>query len=207
MNRFKALLFATFVTASASSAFAGSIPYANAGTVAPTVTTYATTNGINLYYYGSTAGYTDYIGVIDLKTGYNSGSLLNNKTTSVGTEITVGTGAGQINAGDQLEFYINSPEGDFYSIAANSPDGINHAYITNYSGGTANGVAIPAGYFVGLEDEAKNHSDLNYNDDDFILTGISNTSVTPEPASLVLMATGVLGVVVLFRRRAALQNI
>lgn len=206
MKHLKALLFATLATASASSAFADSIPYANAGTVAPTVATYATSNGVSLYYYGSTAGYTDYIGVIDLKTGYNSGSLLNNKTTSVGTEITVGTAAGQINTGDQLEFYINSPEGLFYSIGANSPDGINHAYITNYSGGTANGVKIPAGYFVGLEDEARGHSDLNYNDDDFIVTGISNTSVTPEPASLILMGTGVLAVVALSRRRHLLLN-
>jgi hypothetical protein len=205
MNRSIFLLFA--LLSATGSALADSIPYTHTGTVAPTVPTYATSSsGVDLYYYGSTAGYTDYIGVYDLQTGYNSGLLFDNKTTSVGAEVVVGSKAGQINVGDQLVFYIDSPEGTFASTAAGNADGINHAYITSYSGGTVNGVKVPAGLFVGMEDENKSHSDLNYNDENFLVTGVSTSAVTPEPASLFLLGTGLIALVlVLMRRSRALE--
>ncbi len=152
---------------------------------------FASSNGINVYYMGSTAGYEDQVGVYDVQTGWNSGKILDNKTTTPGTELTVGASAGQIRAGDELLFFILSPDGLFSNVASDSADGINHAYITSYSGGTVNGVSVPAGTFVGMEDLTKANSDLNYNDDDFVLTGVS-TSVTPEPAALALFATGLL---------------
>lgn len=194
-----------FLAAAALPSFADSIPYTKVGTVAPTVTTYASgNNGIDIYYYGSTAGFTDTIGVYDVQTQYNSGLILNNKTTAVGTEVVVGSTAGQINAGDQLIFYINSPDGIFASIAADSADGINHAYITSFSGSTLNGVKVPAGIFVGMEDENKSHSDLNYNDDDFIFTNVSAPAVTAEPASILMLGTGLLAGVAFLRRQTSL---
>lgn len=184
-------------------AHADSIPYSRTGTVAPEVPVFASSNGITAYYYGSTAALADFVGVYDLQTGYDSGAVLSNKTTAVGTSIKLGTGAGQIRTGDQLAFYISGAFGTFYSLTARNTDGINHAYITSFSGGTVNNVAIPAGLFVGLEDLPKSYSDLNYNDDTFVFTGVTAPSiaVTPEPTSLLLVATGLLGVGQLVRRR------
>ena len=165
--------------------------------------TYAsnTSGGVNVYFYGSTAADTDYIQVQDVQTGYNSGDILNNHTSAQGQEVTVGTAPGQINMRDQLVFYIDSPEGLFASVASDSADGVNHGYVTNYTGGVA---GIPAGLFVGLEDESASHpSDFNYNDDTFVFTGVMapTLSATPEPGSLALLGTGTLSLLGLARRR------
>lgn len=187
-----------------SAACADSIPYAHVGTIANQTPVYASSNGLNVFYMGSTAGFDDQIDIFDLTTGWDSGKILDNKSTAVGTKLTVGTGAGQIQTGDQLLFYIDSPDGHFASLASYSPDGINHAYITPYAGGQANGVTIPAGLFVGMEDLPYGISDLNYNDDDFVFSGVSTSkpAVTPEPWSVALLSSGLLCTAVVKRRRS-----
>ncbi len=191
------LLLPLLFTAAALPALADQIPYASVGSIAPTNLVYATANGINAYYMGSTAGFDNQIQVYDVQTGWESGKVLDNKSSTPGTEITLGTGAGQINAGDELIFYILSPDGLFANVGSYSADGINHAYMTTYSGGKVNGYTVPAGIFVGMEDLNKAHSDLNYNDDDFVFTGVKTTSATPEPAAFALFATGMLGFIAL----------
>jgi hypothetical protein len=205
LNRMLLLLCLLLMPVGAVPVLADSIPYAHAGTIAMQVPTYASTNGITAYYMGSSAGNEDQIDVYDVQTGYDSGLIFDNKKTSTGSSPAVGTQAGQINAGDQLIFYIDSPDGHFASVAIYSADGINHAYITAFSGATVNNQWVPAGLFVGMEDLPNGQSDLNYNDDDLVFAGVSQSSVstTPEPASIALLATGIIGVLWLRRRPAA----
>ncbi len=191
--------------------WAGAIPYPSTGIIAPTVPTYATSSGaINVYFAGSGAAFNDSVEIYDPSTGFNSGAILPNHSSTVGQEVVVGAAPGDINAGDQLIFYIVSPENPeggsgntlYASIPSYSADGVNHAYITMYDG-TGLGSGIPAGIYVGLEDEPSGLSDFNYDDDTFVFTGVSAPSVgaTPEPGSLLLLGTGLLSSVLLMRRR------
>ena len=205
MKRSLTALAATLALA-APLAFADAIPYPDSGMVAPTVLTYASSSGgINLYFAGSSASFVDYVQVEDVATGYNSGDVLNNHSTALGTEITVGAGPGQINAGDQLVFYIDSPQGVFASVPSDSADGDNHAYITGYSGGTIGSTVVPAGIYVGLEDLDAGDSDFNYQDDTFVFTGVSAPSIgvgaTPEPSSIALLGTGLASLAGVARRK------
>lgn len=144
---------------------ADSVPYKNVGKIAPTVTTVASSSngvGIDLYYYGSSASYMDYVQVLDVTNGFESGKILANQTSTVGQSVVVGQGS--IKQGDQLVFILDSPEGTFASNGKYSDDGDNHVYIAQYAGGVVNGSTLPAGLFLGFEDKKASDSDWDYND-------------------------------------------
>lgn len=187
-------------------AFADDIPYANVGHVAPTspqIT--ATGSTIDIYFYGSSAGDTDKIMVEDMTTLTTLGPILNNHTSSVGDMSVF-----NVNPGDVIVFFLmnDNTNKTYSSDAGLSDDGYNHAYITSFSGdGT-----IPAGTFVGFEDlfiganrdgvcgGSSNQSDCDYNDDEFIFVGV-DPSPAPEPGSLALLGTSILGAAGVVRRR------
>lgn len=177
-------------------AMAASIPYPNPGTVAPEASITAAANGpLVLYYFGFSASHVDWVSVTDITSAMDSGWLFDNQTTTPGTSITALT---SVHEGDVLEFRLwDASTGTIYSsIAANSPDGINHFYSAPYTTGGPAG--IPPGLFVGAEDLAFGKSDLDYNDHQFVLT---IGPLVPESSSMALFGTGLVGLGLLLRRR------
>ena len=61
---------------------------------------------------------------------------------------------GMVNAGDVIDFFVSDPTtgSNWYSNVAQNSDGINHAYVTDFTGGFA---GIPPGTYVGFEDRPR----------------------------------------------------
>jgi hypothetical protein len=192
------LLTWMFFTAFGALAWGDAIPYPDVGTVAPTVTITATATGDVIgYFYGASAGDTDEVKVCDTTVGPLDCSPLefDNQTTAPGASFTFA-----VTAGDTLVFDLEnfSTSTLLSSDPSMSADGLNHAYVTPYSG-TGGPAGIPAGTFVGMEDLASfQGSDFDYNDDQFVFT---NLTVTPEPSMLILCA-GLLALLPVARRKS-----
>lgn len=207
MRPFTLALTLTALIAGSVSLLADPVPYPNVGTIAPTTALTASSTGdIIGYFAGYSASDDDSIRLLDVTTGYTSAFAFNNQTTSVGATFDFGA----VNAGDTLVFELeNSTYGALLtSDPAYSDDGINHAYVTSFAGGTiaTDGSTIfPAGIYVGMEDLPLSVSDLDYNDDTFVFTNVAANSPVPEPSSLMLFGTGLLGIAGAFRRRILAQ--
>ncbi len=178
----------------------GQAPYPNPGTVPPAHTYTAAGDGAIIASFIDGPGQdNDRIRLYDTSSGYVSAWLAPSHETAAGTTFSLGN----VFSGDNLVFEIeNNNPVDANQVFASDPnistDGFTHLY--SYSLG--NGLI-----YAGFEDipQGFSFSGASYNDDNFLISNVLQAdpiaTSTPEPGSLLLLGTGVLGVAGTLRRR------
>ena len=196
-----ALCAAAFGTA--ASATSMNYRYDKAGIANPVSYSFsATADGpLTIYTMNSTGAYLSKLGV------KVNGATIASGILPSGSPIFVGTSLGMVNAGDSVEFFIDTYDrdaantylGTYYSSVGNNADGLNHVFASQHPDEWW--IGVHEGVFFGFEDTTTGDSrgDLNYNDYTFVVPNLtigaptsedSGPGAVPEPASWAMMVGG-----------------
>lgn len=174
---------------------ADSIPYANVGTPAPTATLVAQNTGnVTGYFLGESAWDDSVIRMVNVTAGTTTAYFFPNHSTAVGTA----QDFGPVTAGDILvfELFDITKNLTLSTDPAANADGDTHGYAALFAGGLLGSQTYPAGTYIGMEDTL--WGDYDYNDNQFLFT---NVAPAPEPGTLLLLGTGILGAAGTLRRK------